>query len=138
LPIKKKVARVWRPQKAIIETETKSGRQRYLSVIKPIIKEVDYTKNPNLITIYSIPHVLKACWDIGKQAVVIFFNSSVWDLNASRCRELMSLCAKINWIYGNYGKTSQNGKRYMRESIKYNRLTQKRKFGEPKHATSRV
>jgi len=131
---------VWRPKKAIIELETKSSKRRYLSIRHPMVKEVDFTKNPEGITLYSIPHVLTAkVYANEPETVVIYFNDDIWRVNAVRSRELMSLVAKIGWYFGVYGKISQFGKRTRRKlsivTILSSKREMKKRYGEPKNAT---
>jgi hypothetical protein len=122
---------VFRPQKAIIETQTKSGKQRFLTIKKPILELTDYSKNPDFITVATIPKIVKAVWSISKQTVVVFWNTTSWELNEARTRDLMSFTTKISWVLGTFGKTSDFGKRCLRKSIIYNRRVSKKRFGEP-------
>jgi len=137
---KKKIRIVWRPIKAIIETETSKGKQRYLTLKKLCsVEERDFTKNPDHITLISVPHTARAIVNVNEPEIVtVFWDREVLRLNVFRARELMSFMAKISWYLGVYGKISQNGKRTRRKlSIRllYNmRREAKKRYGEPKHA----
>ena len=127
---------VWRPKKAIIELETKSSKRRYLSIHHPMVKEVDFTKNPEGITLYSIPHVLTAkVYANDPETVVIYFNDDVWRVNAVRTSELIGLWSRISWYLGSFGKTSQFGKRTRRKlsivTILSSKREMKKRYGEP-------
>ena len=116
---KKRTRIVWRPQKAIIEAETKKGKVRYLTIRRPIVTEIDYTKNPDIFTIatFGEKQTLKAVgYKKDPFKVTVFCNKSAFELNVFRQREFFSFINKISWYLGLYGKKAKKWRRSMSKS----------------------